>query len=54
MVFQIEIEDVLRSSTLTRRDVGRWACVIRGCIQILPGVESREEAIESWRYITRP
>ena len=54
MVFQITLEDIERSSTLTRRDVGKWACVIRGTIQILPGVESREEAVESYRYITRP
>lgn len=53
MVFQISKEDVERSSTLTRRDIGQWACVIQGCIQIIPRVQSQEEAMECYRYITR-
>lgn len=53
MVFQISQEDVERSSTLTKRDLGKWACVIQGCIQILPRVKSREEAVRSYHEITR-
>ena len=52
MVFQISKEDVKRSSTLTKRDVGKWAMVLCGCIQFLPA-KSYEEAIASYREITR-
>jgi len=53
MVFKISKEDIERSSTLTRRDLGKWACVIQCCIQILPRVQSHEEAVRSYREITR-
>jgi hypothetical protein len=53
MIFQISKEDIERSSTLTRRDLGKWACVIQCCIQILPRVQSHEDAVRSYHEITR-
>lgn len=50
MVFQIDEKIVERSSTLTKRDIGKWAFVICGCIQ-LTRAKSYEEALEIYRYV---
>lgn len=42
VIFQIDKEDVDRSSTLTKRDIGKWAFVLNGCIQIT-NCKSRDE-----------
>ncbi len=33
--FQVTKEDVERSSTLTKRDIGKWAYVSNGCINVV-------------------
>jgi hypothetical protein len=35
MIFQITEEDVERSSTLEKSDIGRWATIVNGCIQFV-------------------
>ena len=41
--FQISEEDVERSSTLDKDDVGKWGYVMNGCINV---VGSRDEAMQ--------
>lgn len=52
MVFQIDSEMVERSSTLTKRDIGKWAFVVQGCIQIIRAT-SREEAESVYRDVMK-
>jgi hypothetical protein len=51
-MFEITIEDVERSSTMTKRDVGKFAFVLCGSIQILPE-RNRESAERRYREIMR-
>ena len=37
--FQITREDVDRSTTLDESDIGRWAIIINGAVQIVSGPE---------------
>jgi len=50
MVFQISMNEVKRNG-FSKRDLGKWACVICGCIQLL-NAETHEEALAAYRYIT--
>jgi hypothetical protein len=52
MVFQLSRDDVERSSTLTRRDIGKWAMVVCGCIQLL-NAKTYAEAMRCYREIMR-
>jgi len=51
--FKISIDIVEKLSSLSPGDIGKWACLIRGTIQVLHGVKSMEEAVESARFINR-
>ena len=35
--FQITREDVARSTTLDEEDIGRWAIILNGAIQLVTG-----------------
>jgi len=37
--FQLTREDVERSSTLEDSDIGRWAIILNGAVQIVSGPE---------------
>lgn len=52
VVFQVSQEDVERSSTLSRRDIGKWAFVLNGCIQVTR-CKSREEVVRKLEIILR-
>lgn len=51
-MFQIDADMVERSSTMTKRDIGKWAMLVCGCVQML----GRDEAAARVRYreITAP
>ncbi len=50
MVFQISQNEVERNG-FRKRDIGKWACVICGCIHYL-NAKTREEAEKDYRYFT--
>lgn len=50
-VFQISEEDVERSSTLEESDVGKWACIICGCIQILSATNYADANEDYWAIV---
>ena len=52
MIFQITEDDVDHSSTLDREDIGKWAFILNGCIQITE-CKSRDEVIEKVTYCMR-
>lgn len=37
--FRISRQDVYRSTTLDERDIGRWAIILNGAVQIVSGPE---------------
>jgi len=48
--FQITEDEWSRSTTLTRRDVGRWALLVRGCYQFF---DSFADALACRQHIER-
>lgn len=47
--FQISKNDVERSSTLTKRDIGKWAYTMNGCVSVVGTKEQAEQVIDSLR-----
>lgn len=49
--FQVSEQDVERSSTLDKSDIGRWALLINGSYQFYA---SYDAAAQSRKHITKP